>query len=490
MRFLRQSLTGLFLLALTLAGLLYAGVLVKDAVQDRMSQEPRIPQARERIFTVNVVPAQGERIAPVMEAYGAIASRRELQIRAAAAGRLVELSEDFEDGAAVTAGQVLARLDPAPAQAALDRADADLMDAEAERRDAERALEIARDTLTAAEEQAELRAAAFRRQSDLRDRGVGSAALVEEAELAASSARQSVLSSRSALAQAEARVDQADTSLARARLTRADLARDLEDLTITAPFNGTLSEVAGVEGGLVSGNEQLALLVDGDALEVAFRVSTPQYALLLDASGDLRDLPVTVTLDVYGVALQATGRISRDSAAVMTGQSGRQLYARLDQARGLKPGDFVTVAIEEPPLDNVVRLPATAMNAAGQVLVVGSDERLEPVMVELVRQQGDDILVRGDGLEGRAVVAERTPLLGAGIRVRPVYPAGREPRQEAAVDDAELIELTDDRRARLIQLIEANPRMPEDVKARILGQLSQQRVPAKVVARIEDRMGG
>ena len=37
-------------------------------------------------------------------------------------------------------------------------------------------------------------------------------------------------------------------------------------------------------------------------------------------------------------------------------------------------GDFVTVVISEPPLDRVARLPASAVNAAGEVLVIDADE--------------------------------------------------------------------------------------------------------------------
>ena len=69
---------------------------------------------------------------------------------------------------------------------------------------------------SSAEAQAELRERALQRQRDLEARGVGAAASVEEAELAAASAQQAVLARRIALAQAESRVDQATTLLARA----------------------------------------------------------------------------------------------------------------------------------------------------------------------------------------------------------------------------------------------------------------------------------
>lgn len=494
MRFLRLSLTGLFLLAVTLGLLVYAGSLVASAINTYLTDEPRMPNARERVFTVQTVTASEETITPILTVFGEVQSRRTLEIRAAAAGTVVELAETFEEGGTVEAGQVLARIDPADPQAALSRAEADLDDAVANQSDAARSVEIARDTLTAAEEQAALREQAFQRQVDLRDRGVGTEAAVETAELAAASARQAVLSARNALAQAEAQVTQARTALTRMQLVRDEAQRRVDDTVIRAKFAGTLSEVVIVEGRRVSANEKLADLVDGDALEVAFRVSTPQYARLIEASGDLRQAPVEVSLDVLGAALTTTGRISRDSAAVGEGQTGRLILARLDAARGLKPGDFVSVRVREAELERVVRLPASAIDADETVLVIGADDRLEPVRVSLERRQGDDVLVRASEIVGREVVATRTPLLGAGIKVRSLSPAGESdtPADEsaAASEPADMVELSDERRARLVAFIEANDRMPDDMKARILTQLEQPNVPAQMIARLESRMGG
>lgn len=487
MRFIRHSLTGLFLIAVTLGLVVYAAALVRDAVETRLADEPRMPQARERVFAVNVVQAREETITPILTAFGEVRSRRTLEIRAATTGTVIELAETFEEGATVRAGQVLARIDPANAQSELDRASNDLRDAEIAVRDADRALEIARDTLTAAEEQAALRERAFQRQVDLRDRGVGTEALVEDAELSAASARQAVLSSRNALAQAETRIENAETTLSRATIARDEAQRNLDDTTITAEFDGTLSEVTAVEGGLVSANEQLAQLVDANALEVAFRVSTSQYARLLNSDGDLLRADVTVMLDVQGIALSADGTITRDSAAVGDGQTGRLIFARLDTARGLKPGDFVTVEITEPPLERVIRLPATAVDASQTVLVLTEDERLETLDVDLMRRQGDDVLVRADALAGREVVSQRSPLLGPGIKVRPLRPRGAVEAEEAQPD---FVELTPERRNKLRAFITASSRLPEDVKTRILTQLESDRVPASMVARIESRMGG
>lgn len=486
MRFLRQSLIGLVLTALTLVLLVYAANLVRGAVQDRLSRETRAPVARERTFAVTLVLAEAGDVVPELDTFGEVQSRRTLELRAAVAGRVTEMADSFEDGGSVAAGDVLVQLDPADAQAALDRVQADIADANADLRDAQRALELGRDNQAAAQEQADLREKAFQRQVDLESRGVGTAATVETAELAASAARQAVLTSRQAVTSAEARIDQANTTLARTQIALAEAQRRLADTTLRAPFDGTLSLTNLTLGRLVSANEKLADLVDPDALEVSFRVSTAQYVRLLDDAGELLHAPVRATLDVAGIDLQATGVISRASVEAGEAQTGRLVFARLDNARGFKPGDFVTVAVEEPELQNVVRLPSSALGADNTVLVLGEGNRLDTVAVTLLRRQGDAVLLRGEGLEDREVVEARSPLLGAGIAVTPL----RIGREDPAPATPAMLELSAERRARLVAFVEANDRMPQEAKARVLAQLAEPQVPAQMVERIESRMGG
>ena len=481
MRFLRQSLVGLLLAFMTLALLIYAGQIIRGAIQVRLSNERPTPVAKERVFAVNAITVEMQVITPVLQAFGQIQSRRTLEIRAPAGGRVVTLTDNFEEGGVVRAGQVLVQIDPADAKAAFERAESDVLDARAEGRDGARGLVLAGDELEAARDQADLRTRAQQRQKDLRSRGVGTAAAVETAELAAAAARQAVLSRRQAVANAEGRVDLATTRLARARIALEAARRDLDELTVRAGFGGVLSEVSLVEGRLVSPNEKLAKLIDPTALEVSFRVSTAQYARLLGQSGSLVRAPVTAILNVTGADLTASGWVSRDSAATGEGQSGRVIFARLEGARGFKPGDFVTVTVEEPELTGVARLPASALDAASTVLVLNDENRLEALKVELVRRQGDDVLVRGVGLEGRRVVAGRTPLLGVGIRVRALGQDDEAPK---------LLELTDARRARLVAFVQSSKRMPQEVKADMLEKLDEAMVPERLVQRIEARMGG
>ena len=478
MRFLRRSLTGVFLLAVTLALIAWAGIMVQGAVVARMNEEPRSFPQRERVLAVNVVTLEPQTIIPEMTVFGELRSQRTLDLRSATGGTVLEASDALVEGGRVTAGQLLLRIDPAEAQAALDRAGADLQDAQAELRDAERALALAEDELAAARAQAVLQDRALERARDLETRGVGTAAAVETAELAASSAQAAVLTRRQSLASAQARIDQATTRLARAQISVAEAERAVDDTQVFAAFDGTLSEVTISPGGRVTANERFGQLVDPTRLEVSFRVSTSQYARLLDETGALTRAPIAVTLDVSGVNLRADGQITRESAAVGDGQTGRLLFARLEAAPGFRPGDFVTVRINEPALDVVDLVPATAVAPDQTVLVVGEEDRLRTAQGNLLRRQGDDV-----SIDVAMSVAERSPLLGAGIKVRPIQPGGA---QVAAMP--EMITLDADRRAKLIAFVNEG-RMPDDVKARIIGQLEADEVSSETVSRLEARMG-
>ena len=485
MRFLGRGLIGLLLFSLALGLLGLAGNTIKVAVQDRMNQEPRAQKARERTFAVKVVPAEVTSINPTLNAFGEIQSRKTLDLRMAASGQIQELSTNFVEGGSVKSGELLIRLDDSNYQTAVDLAKNNLIDAKNEVMESARNLSFSKEELAAAEEQEKLRLRALTRQKDLVERGVGTAAALENAELSASGATQAVLSRKAAVDQAKNRGAQAETRVVRAELALKDAKRKLEDTELYAEFSGLLSGVSLVKGGIVSANERLGQLIDPKVLEVSFKISTQQYTRLLNDNGELLKVPVSVALTSTDQGLDADGVIIRDSASVAKGQTGRQVYARLTKSVGFKPGDFVAVKVEEPTLNWVVKLPSTALDASNNVLVLGEGERLEEAQVRLMRRQGNEVIVRSRDLSGKEIVAQRTPVLGAGIKVKPIRSG-----EENKVAEVEMLELTEERRAKLISAIETNGYIPKSVKERIIGQLTQPKVPADVVARIESRMGG
>lgn len=495
MKFLRRSLFGLFLLAVCCALIFAAGFQIYSAVQDKAAQDGFRPTARERQFAVNVVHVEPTQIAPVLSTFGEVLARRTLELRAPQGGEIIELAEAFQEGGSVKAGELLLRVDPTDAEANLRVAQADFQEAEAELSDAERGLDIAEDDLEAARGQLELRVAALARQRNLAERGVGTEASVETAALSEASAQQSVLSKRQALAAAAARVDQSKNGVLRAEINVSEAKRALENTQIFATFDGRLSGVSVALGAILNPNEQIGSLIDPTDLEIAFRVSTQQYANLTVQGGTLSQLPIVASLSMADLDLTAKGHISRESAAVGTGQTGRQLFARLETALGLRPGDFVTVRVEEPALSDVALIPSAAIDAANTVLALTNDSRLELLSAPVLRRQGDDVIVDARAIAGRQIVSERSPLLGVGIRVKvigaedPSHARG-DTSARAGADQTDTIALADDRRAKLLAFVENNTRMPAEVRARMAEQLKAKDVPVSLVERLEGRMGG
>ena len=156
----------------------------------------------------------------------------------------------------------------------------------------------------------------------------------------------------------------------------------------------------------------------------------------------------------------------------------------------------MTLRLAEPALQDVAEVPASAVGSDGMVLALTDDERLEALPAKILRRQGDAVIVAAAALRGREIVTERSPLLGAGLKVRPIRSESAAtgpatpPTAAAAPVTAQSVVLSPERRAKLIAYVEGNARMPAEAKARILAQLQQDEVPAQVIERLETRMGG
>lgn len=420
MRFLFRSLSGLFITAMTIGLLFLAGFQVWQAIAARSDGGGAGRRVAQQVYTARLLTLSPQRIDPVMQVHALVQSRRRLELRAAAAGRIVMLDAAMHEGAEVRAGQLLVQIDPASAQAALDSQIAARDDAEAMLADARRMVQVASDDLGAAKRQAELRHAAVTRQNELAARGLGTGAEREAAELAASSADQVVMSANSALASAESDVTSAQITLHRARIELTEARRKLEDTRLHAGFDGRITAVTVVEGGLVNVNEQLAEIIDPNALEIQIPLSLQQFTRLSANQSTVSGTKMSVVLDGSGGQITANAELDRTAASVIEGSAARTAYARItDTASGLRPGDFVTVHIREPALYQVALIPASAVGNDGAVLLADAGGLLRAVPVTVLRRQGDDaIITLPAALHGARIVAERAPQLGTGIRVR------------------------------------------------------------------------
>ena len=489
MRFLSRTMIGLFLLAATLAIIILAGGQIYWAMNEAAGGNQRRPGGRERIFAANVDTLTVETVTPLILTYGTVQSWRSMEIRASVGGTLVELSPEFRDGGRVSAGDLVFQVDPAKSRSTLALAENQLLEARAELGAAQAALTLTQAEVELAKTQRVLRVLALEREQNLRDRGIGTDATVETVTLTLSSADQTLLSRQSAVAQVETRISQAEISIQRNQISVEEARRILAETQIIAPFDGVLSDVSAMLGRLVSPNEQMAILIDPAALEVAFRVTNSQFARLVDSDGNLRPALVQVIFDRNDFPFEITTTLARTGAEVGDGQTGRLIYARLTgtAATVLLPGDFLTVLIEEPPIENVSIIPAAAVSSDGGLLIVGDDDRLSEITVTILRQQGDQVIVTGAPV-GQEYVTAWSTQIGEGIQIRPLRED--DAPTPASSPSTETMTLTDERRDQLIEFVNGNTRMPDQAKARILAQLSEPEVPVEVVTQLEDRMGG
>lgn len=489
-----RVLSGLAVAAVAL-GLTGAAIAVVLRALDSAAPSAELRQPRERILAVPVGTLSAETVTPTMTAYGRIVSGRSLEVRSAVAGPLVWLADGFRDGGTIAAGEVMFRIDPARLETAVALAESDLAEAEAELARARSAVVLARLDAEAAEAQVDLRREALTRQEGLVARDVGRIADLETAALAHAAATQTAIGRQQAVAAEEARIAQGEITVERRRIALLEARRALGETTVTAPFDGLMTSSAATLGRQVSVGERLGVLIDPADLEVSFRLTGTQYDRLLDETRRLRPLEVTLVLQTWRVTHEVTAVLDRVGAETGEGQVGRIVHARLvdPDPTAVRPGDFVTVRITEPPIKGVVAIPAAAATPDGRILLIGEGNRLEEVGATILRHQGDGLIVTGVPL-GRDFVLARALQLGPGIRVDPVRaapptePDATEPPPPAPAADT--IRLDDARRAALIAFVEASETMRPENRERFLKELRQPEVPRATVERFEARMEG
>ena len=429
MRFLSRATGGFAILTLcltllTLGGARYLGCVSALSGVPGFScaldqGDGRDRARRERVFAVATDRISIGAAAPEIRAFGEIRSGRSLELRAATAGRLVAISERFRDGEIVAEGEQLFLIDPADAADREADAAAALVEAEAELEEARIAADLAAQEHKAAIEQRRLRAQALERRRGLEERGFSTAEELETAELALADAERAVITRDQARAAAVRRAAQAEQQLTRARIALEDATRDMADTEFTAPFAGILQDVEATLGRLVAVNESLGALIDPTALEAAFRVTDAEFARLLDEEGRLLRLEAEVVLDLGPRAIRAPATLVRISATAQAEEGGRRIFARLRQGAEttFRPGDFVSLRIAEPALDGVAEAPAAALDAEDRILILTQEGRLREQPVEVVRRQGETVLLRG-APEGAVFVKKRRPGLGEGVKAR------------------------------------------------------------------------
>jgi membrane fusion protein (multidrug efflux system) len=318
---------------------------------------------------------------------GRTAPFRVAEVRPQVGGLLRERM--FAEGEAVTAGQSLFQIDPAPFAAAVRRAEAALTRIEATER-------VALSTVNRLRTLA--RAQAVSEQN------------LENAEAAFRQAQADILSSRAALE--TARIDLATHASPR-------------------PSPGRTGRASVTPGALVTANQSTALVTVAQLDPILVDLTQPSAVLLQQrrdvASGSLRrpsaDRAAARLLLEDGSEYAHPGEVQFSEVIVDQGTGSvtvRAVFPNPDQL--LLPGMFVRARVEEGVTDRAILVPQRAVlrtpRGEPMAFVVNAEGVVEQRMLRASRSVGNDWLVTEGLAAGDRVVIEGLQRIRAGARVQ------------------------------------------------------------------------
>jgi RND family efflux transporter MFP subunit len=367
---------------------LVVGFAIAALIAFNKAEQPAAPYERLPV-TVRVMQVQtGEEYLSI-SSQGTVQPRSQSELIPEVSGRAVWISPSLVDGGSFSAEDVLLRIDDADYRTAVQRSQAALERAEVEH-------EFARDEL--------------KRLQSLHEQNLTSQSQLDAARRTFRVAEANLIESRAALEQAQ---------------------RDLARTELRAPFDGLVRDERVDLGQFISRGNSIGTIYATDYVEVRLPMAADQLVYLgmpVYVRGELPEAmrpPVSVAADFGPVRLVWDGELVRTEAEV--DERSRMVYgvARLRMEKDseipmIPVGLFVQAEIRGRRVENVVRLPRSALRDSNQVLVVDDNNQLRFRRVTILRLEHDEVLV-SDGLQdGEQVCVSPMQTVVEGMQVQPV----------------------------------------------------------------------
>jgi membrane fusion protein (multidrug efflux system) len=330
---------------------------------------------------------------------GQTAGSREVEVRARVTGIL--LKRNYVEGARVAAGQSLFTIDPAPYQAALERAAADVASA------------------TARLEQNQRNAARLKP--------------LFEARAVSQKEHDDALSNDAIAA--------ADLQAAQARLTEARL--NLGYTRVESPIAGIAGRAQRSEGNYVTGSDVLLTSVTQiNPIHVLFGISDEErLKLTREVDAGRLVLPKNGQFDVSlklaeGGMYAGSGKLTFTDVRVSDATGTSEARAELPNPEGLlRPGQFVRVILNGAQRPNAILVPQRAVLEGPKgkfVYVVSAEGKAEARPVEVGDWHAEDWIITAGLTPGDKVIVDGVMKIGPGAPVRVAAPTAATPAGEAA----------------------------------------------------------
>lgn len=350
-------------------GILLLGIGLFLALKS-MKKPPEQKPVVDKTPLVNVMPIVVSEKTLTVNSYGVVEPKYQTQLTAQVSGEIVALDEVFIRGGFVNKGQVLAQIDPSDYQAAL-------LDAESKVASAQAALE---------KEQAQGKVA-------------------EQEWLAIEGAQPTELSLRKPqLAEAQAQLKAANASLLRAR-------RNLERSEIRAPFDAIVDlRLIGL-GSFVGIGAKIGNLLSIEVAQVRLPVASKEMAFLLNSGEGAK---VQLSINVAEQSYQWQAEIARHEGVIDNTNRMHYLVAEIldpyqlslknSQETGnskqspLRFGTYVNASISGISLESVATIERQYF-VNDRVPVLSENSTLALIEVEILRQEGNQVIVRESSAE-------------------------------------------------------------------------------------------
>jgi membrane fusion protein (multidrug efflux system) len=321
-------------------------------------------------------------VTPSFELVGRVEAQHKVDIRARVSGFLIK--RDFKEGTSVSAGQVLFEIEAQEYLIEVEQANADLASAKA--------------SLSKAN-------ADFKRQKNLKKRGVASQADYDTG-------------------QAQQLVAQANVLKAQAQLKKKEL--DLSYTKIYSPIDGKVAREKYSVGNLLTPNSDVLTTVTSmDPIYVTLSISEKSMLAARRKGIDLKNPPVAPTLKLSdGSIYPHQGHFNYVDTAVNTSTDTILVRAQFSNANNvLLPGELVQVVVTEKQtvMRIVVKQSAVQKDKQGYfVLVVDSDNNVSVRRITVGQQIDGQWEVHSGLVANEKVIIEGLQKVRAGSSVNPV----------------------------------------------------------------------
>ena len=337
----------------------------------------KAPPAAEPEVPVSTVAVRTKTMPELVSAVGTVEAINSVAIKSLVDGQLLQSA--VKDGEDVKAGQLLFKIDPRPAQAALAQVQAAL------------AKDVAARDLAHAQVQ---------RYKPVADKGFISADQMQQYITAYEAAAASV------------KVDQANVDAAKLALGYTD---------IHAPISGRAGRVLVQPGNLVKANDTNPLLVLNQITPIFVNFSIPG-SLVERVRAAQNGATLAVEARSPGMTAAQMGQLAFVDNAVDPATNTVRLRASFDNdAQSLWPGQFVNIALTVGSDVDAVVVPEAAVKAGpngSYVFVVKPDGRAEQRAVEVARTVGGESVIATGLAAGDVVVTDGQSRLVDGTKVR------------------------------------------------------------------------